>query len=310
MSSQPQTTELTEVGFVDSLRVLISVIAPTIAKGVIKRRPSVEALAQHHGLDSKALQLLQDLRKKYGSNPLLVHIFFRSQVLVLDPSHVAQVLSETPVPFGSASKEKTSALGHFEPGNILISGPEERAALRPVHEHALATNDRTHPLAGRFQDIIKEEINRLFQTTGDKAEFDLNWDNFALAWCKTIQRIALGDSARDDEQLVHDLDDIRQRANWGFMAFSDKKRQESVHARLAKHLERREEGSLVSRLPQNSNLDLVSQVAQWLFAFDAAAMATFRVLALLGCQPDRQSAVFEEAKAAAGMDRPLTRCVR
>src|SRR3954466_3488078 len=103
-------SEMTQASLLDDGRVLASVIAPTIAKGTIKRRPSVEALAQHHGLDTTALQLLQDLRRKYGSEPLLVSILFRSQVIVLDPKDVEQVLLETPEPFTSASKEKRSAL--------------------------------------------------------------------------------------------------------------------------------------------------------------------------------------------------------
>jgi len=32
-----------------------------------------------------------------------------------------------------------------------------------------------------------------------------------------------------------------------------------------------------------------SQIAHWLFAFEPAGMATFRALALLGCQPDQQN---------------------
>lgn len=48
---------------------------------ITKRRPSVEALAQHHGLDTKALELLQDLRRVQLN-------ILRSQVLTLGPQNV------------------------------------------------------------------------------------------------------------------------------------------------------------------------------------------------------------------------------
>ncbi|GAB1319539.1 hypothetical protein MFIFM68171_09749 [Madurella fahalii] len=301
-------TEMTKASLLDDGRVLASVIAPTIAKGTIKRRPSVEALAQHHGLDTSALQLLQDLRRKYGSEPLLVSILFRSQVIVLDPKDVEQILLETPEPFSSASKEKRSALRHFEPGNILIADPEQRAQLRPVHEHTLATNERIHPLYEHFQAIINDELRHVFDSNVDKAEFDIDWTVFAKAWSRITTRLTLGDSARDDKDLIETLDDIRHRANWGFMALTDHSKLDHYQARVSEYLERREEGSLVSRLPKDSNLDLASQVAQWLFAFDAAALATYRALALLALHPEEQEKAFQEAQQG-GADRPLTRGV-
>ncbi|RYP72617.1 hypothetical protein DL771_004112 [Monosporascus sp. 5C6A] len=301
MSSNEESSQINETSLLDTLRVLTSVVAPTVAKGVIKRRPSVEALAQHHGLDTKALQLLQDLRRKYGSDPLQLNVLLRSQVLILDPKHVAQVLSLTPIPFGSASKEKRSALRHFEPSNILIADPEQRSQLRPIHEHALATNSRIHPFASRFSHIIPSELSPLFSSE------TLDWTAFSTAWSKITLRIALGDSARDDNDLIDDLDYIRQKANWGFMAFTDKSRLESYQAKVNKYISKREEGSLVSRLP-GGNVDLASQVAQWLFAFDAAAMATFRALALLGAHPQEQERVFGEARGS-GEEKPFTRGV-
>jgi hypothetical protein len=289
--------EMNKASLVDDGRVLASLIAPTIAKGTIKRRPSVEALAQHHGLDTSALQLLQDLRRKYGSEPLLVSLLLRSQVIVLDPKDVDQVLQETPEPFSSASKEKRSALRHFEPSNILIADPEQRAELRPVHERALATGQRIHPFYEHFHAIIDEELQHMFdeQFSGE-SEFEIDWDTYAKAWSRITMRITLGDSARDDKDLIDTLDEIRQRVNWGFMAFAKHEKLDHYQARVSEYLEKREDGSLVSRLTKNSDLDLASQVAQWLFAFDAAALATNRALALLAVHSKEQDKAFREAQ--------------
>lgn len=314
------TEKVTQASLLDDGRILASVIAPTIAKGTIKRRPSVEALAQHHGLDTSALKLLQDLRRKYGSGPLLVSILFRSQVLVLSAADAAQVLTETPEIFSSASKEKKSALRHFEQGNILIADDEMRSRLRPVHERALATGEKIHPFARRMREVVDQELQLLGDEFGGEkgGQFDMDWDLFGKIWSRVILRIALGDSARDDQELVNTLNDIRQRGNWGFMAFTDESKLEEYRAQVSRYLERREEGSLVSRLPTSSShapnansedeLDLPSQVAQWLFAFDAAALATFRALALLASHPEHQDTARKEASNG-DVDLPFLRSV-
>lgn len=65
---------------------------------------------------------------------------------------------------------------------------------------------------------------------------------------------------------------------------------------------------MVSRLPKDSDVDLASQVAQWLFAFDAAALAAYRALALLALHPEKQENAFQEAQRG-GADRSFTRAV-
>lgn len=59
---------------------------------------------------------------------------------------------------------------------------------------------------------------------------------------------------------------------------------------------------------KRSNLELPSQITQWLFAFDPAGMATARALALLRCQPEEQKKAFEKSKGV-GTDRPFSRAV-
>jgi len=207
----------------------------------------------------------------------------------LDPSHVSQVLSETPVPFGSATKEKRSALAHFEPGNILIADPSRRAQLRPIHEHALATNERVHPFTRHFKEVVSEELRSLLPTADDKPKKEVTWDDFSAAWFKIIRRIVLGDAAREDESLTENLDDIRRQGNWGFAASVHQSRLQSFKDQVKHYLEHPGEESLVARISGGPGLDMESQVAHWLFAFEPAGMVTFRALALLGCQRDEQN---------------------
>ncbi|KAK4121970.1 cytochrome P450 [Parathielavia appendiculata] len=310
MDSQ-QARPMSQASIYDTFRVLRTVVAPTLAKGVIKRRPWIEAMAQHLGLDTDAVQLLQELRKKYGSGPLTLWLPFRTQVVLLDSKDVANVLNGTPIPYGSATKEKKSSLAHFEPNHILVAEPERRAQLRPVHEQALATSERVHPSADHFQRVINEEIGFLFPSADN--ETTLDWPTFSAGWFRIVRRVILGDAARSDDEVTNLLDDIRYRANWGFMAPANDTKLDAVQSQLSKYIQSAEPNSLVSRLPRDPSSkspDLESQITHWLFAFDAVGIATFRALALLASHPDAQSKVAGEAsinsKSAA---RPYARAV-
>lgn len=304
--SNKRSTEPVTASVFDTLRVVRSVLAPTIAKGVIKRRPKMEATAEHRHLDAKAVQLMQRLRIKYGDGPLQLRIPFRPQVLLFNAAHVAQVLDGAPTPFNPASKEKRSALAHFEPGNVLISVPERREELRPVHEEALATNARLHPLFDRFQTIIGEEFQDLLSLSA--ADARVVWKDFSQPWSRIVRRVVLGNRARYDTDLNEILDDLRRRANWAFAVPANRKKLKDFQMRLATYLQDPEPGSLISRLPRDRGLQLESQIAQWLFAFDAAGIASFRDLALVGCHPETQEALREESQIVAA-DRRFARAI-
>lgn len=54
----------------DTVRVVAQVLLPTVAGGVIKRRPAVMALTERRRLDHKAVRLMTTLRRRYGLAPL------------------------------------------------------------------------------------------------------------------------------------------------------------------------------------------------------------------------------------------------
>ncbi|AXV17738.1 cytochrome (plasmid) [Neorhizobium sp. SOG26] len=287
----------------DTLKVLTRIVLPTFGKGVIIRRPAVEGLAERFNLDLTAVRLMQQLRRKHGPAPLLLKIPFRPQLLLLDPRDVELVLSQSPEPFSPATKEKRAALNHLEPGNVLISNPPRRVQTRPYHEAALATSERHHPLACRFQTVIDEEIERIISTHERQ---ELNWPLFATAWFKIVRRLALGDSAREDKGLTDLLNRLRGRSNWAFFLRKDAKLLKEFQRIIQKYVDRSEAGSLVGFGSKDHSVDLPSQIAQWLFAFDPAGMATFRTLALLATYPEHLAAAQAEASSRE-IERPLTR---
>jgi cytochrome P450 len=271
---------LPRASILDSIAVAAEVFIPTVAKGVILRRPKVVAMAERLQLDRKAVRCLQRLRRRYGDGPLLLRIPGRSQAVVLSPAHVRRVLDETPAPFAPASSEKQAALGHFQPHGVLVSNGALRAERRRMNEAVLQSDCPRHQLAARFAEIVDDEAGRLLA----RSRRALTWQAFTASWFCIVRRVVLGDAARDDTTLTDMLARLRADANWAFLHPRRRRLRERFLAGLASYVEHAERGSLASMVgsyPAGPDIDPVGQMPQWLFAFDAAGIATFRALAML-----------------------------
>jgi cytochrome P450 len=291
------TTTLPKASILDTLAVATEVFIPTVAKGVIIRRPKVVAMAERLQLDSKAVRCLQRLRAKYGAGPLLLRLPRRHQVVVLSPEHVKRVLDDTPQPFATASTEKQAALGHFEPHGVLISTGAERAERRRINEQALETDCPRHRFTERFASIVREETSDLLE----QSHRALTWPAFTESWFRIVRRVTLGDGARDDTALTNMLARLRGDANWGFLHPRRRRLRERFLTRLSTYVASAEPDSLASiiaRMPAAPGADPIGQMPQWLFAFDAAGIATFRALALLSAYPAEAERAQEEIQFA------------
>jgi cytochrome P450 len=270
----------------DTLALAADVAVPTVAKGAIIRRPRIVALAERLNLGKRAIRRMQRLRAKYGPGPLLLSKPGQARAVMLAAEHVHRVLDCSPDPFATASREKRAALAHFEPKNALISHGALRTERRKFNEEVLETNRTVHHLAERFLAVVHQEAGRMLSRLGQQREF--GWDEFIGSWYRLVRRIVLGDTARDDHQLTDQLALLRYRANWAFFRPVDKHLRDRFHAQLEAHLARGEIGSLselIAAIPNSTETAPSHQVAQWLFAFDPAGMATFRALALLAAHP-------------------------
>ena len=271
----------------DSLRFVGGVALATWSKGIIIRRPFMVGVAERLGLDRKAIRHMQSFRSRYGEGPLLVRNPVRPQAVIFAAGDVRRVLSETPEPFSPASSEKRAALSHFEPDTSLISAGPERAARRALNDAALESGTAVHSLADGFMRIVGEEGAALLRAAD--ALGSLDWPLFFEAWMRVARRVVLGEGARADNELTEMIARLRSRANWAFALPRRRRLRAAFHARLQAHLSRAEPGSLAGRiasLPAFARAAPTHQVAQWLFAFDPAGMATFRTLALLATHPD------------------------
>ncbi|MDX5378944.1 MAG: cytochrome P450 [Halomonas sp.] len=287
----------------ETLAVMNDVMLPSVAKGVIIRRPRIVGLAERMKLDQRAILRVQRLEAKYGPGPLMLRSpDSKPMALVLDPGHANRILEQTPEPFATAEWAKRSVLAHFEPHMSLISHGVERAERRRFNDDVLQSHCAVHHLGDRFATVVQEEAGELLQDIR-QAGGHLDWDAFVDAWNRVVRRVVLGDTARDDRALTETLSKLRAVANWGFLHPGREHLRKDLHERLLRYLERAEKGSLaaeVARTSCNEVTQPVHQVPQWLTAFNPAGMATFRALALLAAHPGES----ERAQAEIAHDIP------
>jgi cytochrome P450 len=307
---QSRRALLPQASLLDTLGIINTVILPTIAKGVIIRRPSMVALAEWLDWDQRAVRYMQYLRNKYQPGPLLLRIPIRSQAVILAPHHVHRVLNGSPEPFATASSEKRAALAHFQPQGVLVSHGVERADRRRFNEQVLDTGQTMHRLTARFIDVVNEEAVQLLQAAQQRGL--LVWEDFADTWFRVVRRVVFGDAARHDYELTELINRLRSDANWAFLMPQRRHVRDQFYVRLHQHLARAEAGSLAGVMASTHATAMTApdqQVPQWLFAFDPTGMATFRTLALLATHPAQMAQARGEIQNT-HPDRPYLRaCV-
>jgi cytochrome P450 len=260
----------------ETAAVMGDVVVPLVARGVIVRRPRVENLLERGDGDARAIARVQRLAERHGPGPVRLAIPGRRVAFVLSPEDAQRVLDGSPEPFALANREKRSALSHFQPEGVLISRGPVRAERRRFNEEVLETGRERHRLADTMAAKVREEVAHL---QGPR----LDWDAFATAWWRLVRRVVLGDGAREDHGLTDMLARLRRDANWAFVKPKRRGLRAAFFERLDGHLRRAEPGSLaavIAATPAGEQTQPLQQVPQWLFAFDAAGMATFRALAL------------------------------
>ncbi|WIY00111.1 cytochrome P450 [Amycolatopsis mongoliensis] len=283
-STQGKLTRPATASVADTLRVALEVALPTLAVGVIKRRPRVLAVAGKLHVDRAGVKLLTRLREKHDGHPLKLRVPGRSVGLALASEDVGTVLAGAPTPFSPSTVEKRAALGHFQPHGVLISDAHDRRPRRRFNETVLEPGRPLHELATPFARAIADEAAVLLSEVTHDGE--LSWAAFDVAWWRLVRTVVLGPGARDDDTLLGLLERLRLDANWAYLHPRREKLRERFRARLTEHLGRAEAGSLAAVIAEaGDDGTAADQVAHWLFAFDAAGMATFRTLALLATHP-------------------------
>lgn len=279
----------------DTLAATAEVIAPLLARGVIQRRPIAVGIAQRLDADARAVSRMRTLRATYGPGPLLLNIPGRDMAFVLDAEDALRVLEGSPDPFATATREKRGALDHFQPEGVLVSHGPEREDRRRFNEAVLQADEPVHGMAEPILAKVVEEADALaddIRRTGR-----LTWDDYIVAWWRMVRRVVLGDAARDDHALTDFLAELRAAANWSLVRPRKPALRRRFYRQLDGHLDRAEPGSLagvMTEVATTGHTRPAQQVPQWLFAYDAAAWASYRALALIGSHPAPAAEVRDE----------------
>ncbi|MBE1874892.1 cytochrome P450 [Myceligenerans pegani] len=280
----------------ESTRVAASVLLPLVAQGAIIRRPRATAWAERHQTDRRARAVLAGLRDRYGDAPLVLPVGRRRLVVVTHSRDVRRLLEGTPAPFTPASFEKRGALAHFQPDGVLISSAAARAVLRPVNEAALQSARPVHDHAPAFARATSAAMDGLVERARPAGQFDAA--DFTDAWWELVLEIVLGAAARTDRRIIDLLDRLRRDGNWSWFRPRRPWLRHELEHRLAAHLDTPAPDALAGRLRPAGLATAVSQVPHWLFAFDAAAAATLRALAVVSARPEIRDRLRAEAARA------------
>lgn len=290
------------LGVADTARLLGTVVVPTLAAGVIKRRPALMRMTERLGLDGRAITTMRHLRDRYGPAPVALRVPGRSFVFPLSEMDAGRILAGTPEPFTPATTEKRAALRHFQPHGVLISTGVERADRRAFTEEVLQPAHDLHSLAPHVVDVVRAE------TAAVRTDTEITWDEFNRQWWRVVRRITLGDSARDDERLTDVLGTLRAAGNWAYLHPRHRRDRDRFRGWVADYVRRAEPGSLAAHVAATaapSDVDPAGQLPHWLFAFDAAGMAAFRTLALLARHPEQMRAARADLEVDLTRPQPL-----
>lgn len=126
---------------------------------------------------------------------------------------------------------------------------------------------------------------------------------FSDSWCRIVRPVVFGPTARDAYELYQILNRLRSWADWTFLSPQRARLREELMARIRGYLLQARPESLagvIAQIPVTGRTAPEQQVPQWLFAFEARAMATFRGLALLASHLENADYVRQEIADQAG----------
>jgi cytochrome P450 len=265
-----------------AIKTLIDLAGPSVAAGAVARRRETVGLLERFQADQRSVDRLRELRARYGRGPVELVIPGRRVIVPLDPDDVAEVLAGAPTPFDPANREKHRALQQFQPHAVLITRGALRAPRRALNEQVLDTPVSVHHLSEPFTDVIATETAKFAAVALERGGFDAA--RFTTMWWRVVRQIVLGPSARNDDAVTDELWRLRRAGNWSFAVPQHRRRRARFLQRLRHYAADPEPESLLGALcaaDASDAVDPIGQIPHWLFAFDAAGMATIRTLALL-----------------------------
>lgn len=277
--------EVRSASLVEGVRFTATVALPNMAQGLFRRRRKLVAAGRALDLDGQAISFMRGLRRSYAPGPVRIRVGGKEALLLLSPRDVRRVLEESPTVFASDPDPKGKGMRHFQPSALTISRGAEWEDRRRFTEAALATGEKRHPYAARFDAVATEEIGAPGMLQ------QVEWADWYLAFQRLTRRVVFGDAAADDAELSELMTDLMDEAN--SIPSSPSPKFEPFMAKVRAYAEAGESGSLcarIARAPSTDATDTAGQVPHWFFALqDTLALNTWRALALLATHPEQRS---------------------
>jgi cytochrome P450 len=142
---------------------------------------------------------------------------------------------------------------------------------------------------------------RITQRIGQLAMSELDWDTFTKRWWQLVREITLGGDTAEDRELTDLLGKLRLDANWAYAHPKRNRLRNRFLALVRQQVALNRPDSLAAALnatPAAPGTDPAGQLPHWLFAFDAAGIATFPTLALPASHPQAGTRARAEAEAS------------
>lgn len=274
---------LARASLLENVRFNALVIVPNAVQGIFRRRRPAVAAATRAGVDGQAVGLLEGMSRRHDAGPVWVRVVRDPALLLLDPADAERILDGSPEPFASDPPAKRDGMAAFQPDAVTISrGDLWRNRRRFVD--AVLKAPPEGKLLKTWEEVCREEVERLATGPVAVAGGRVEWDAFHGAIQRIARRIILGDGAAEDERLTELLGELMAEGNG--MHGETGSGVGELENMIARHVERADRGSLAGRFsgaPSDARTNPVGQAPHWLFALgDTLAINALRALALLG----------------------------
>ena len=294
MSAAPtaadRTTGLPRASLTESIAFLLVALLPAVLGGLFSPRARIHPWLSRADSSRRVITLMNTLRHRHPGHG--VRLLAGRLVALWDPATISEVLDRSADTYASDAGAKGKGMAHFMPDALTLSRGEAWRDRRTFTEAVLAPQQRRHPHADRFIQVIGDEVARL--ATGD----ELRWSAWEQLFDRITLRVIFGDRALEEPELTEDLEALMAEAN-RLIGLSRSDRFYQLYGRIERQLRQPEKGSLLSctvDAPVTDTTRVVHQIPHWMFAMrDTLAANTYRALALVVADPRLSHRVQDEA---------------
>lgn len=279
--------QLPEATRFESLRFGLTHLAPSLARGLFRRRRTMVRWTGRLGYSERAAHVVGRLRDKYGDPGVRLKLPGSGvRILLWGRQAIRHVLENSPDPYGPP-EAKLKGMGHFQPNSVTLSTGATWRDRRRFNEAVLDFGLAAHGEGPAFHAMVLGETRRCLDRGRDAGE--VTWIDLADLFERVALQVIFGAGARDDRRIASLLEKLMSRANTPIGLREESKRYLELRSAIDEYLQTAEEGSLAGRaagVETTEQTDPHDQFPHWLFATkDTLAANTARALAVIAADP-------------------------